>query len=251
MVSIIIPAYNAALTLRETLESAARTQYSPLEIIVVDDGSSDATLQVAERFAATDSRVCVIHQPNRGVCVARNTAIVAARGEYILPLDADDLIEPTFIPRAVEVLKGQPDVKVVQPGADFFGERTGEWNLPAFSLRKLAKRNLIAACAMYRKSDWAQAGGYCEEMVAREDWDFWIALLKNGGRVHRLPGIDFHYRITHTGKRVADRRYNYEAIKMLNRRHPEFFRQQLGGPLRRMRSWSVPINCVARWLGLI
>ena len=82
-VSIIIPAYNASATLEETLRSASACTYHPLEIIVIDDGSTDNTLEIARRHAGQDSRVRVLHQENSGVCRARNHAVSEAGGEYI------------------------------------------------------------------------------------------------------------------------------------------------------------------------
>ncbi|QJE73739.1 glycosyltransferase family 2 protein [Aerophototrophica crusticola] len=91
LVSVIVPAYNAAPTLRETLESALAQTYGNLEIIVVDDGSRDATPDIVRELAARDPRVRLIQQPNGGCPIARNTALNAARGEYVASLDGDDL----------------------------------------------------------------------------------------------------------------------------------------------------------------
>lgn len=91
LVSVIIPAYFAEETIAETLESACSQSYTNLEIIVVDDGSLDGTAAAVERYRALDQRITLIRQPNSGVAVSRNTAIARARGEFIAPLDADDL----------------------------------------------------------------------------------------------------------------------------------------------------------------
>ena len=76
---------------------------------------------------------------------------------------------------------------------------------------------------MYRKSDWERIGGYCEEIIAREDWEFWISMLKDGGEVRKLPYIALHYRVREGSKRVTDRALKKHVIAVLNRRHPEFF----------------------------
>ena len=95
---------------------------------------------------------------------------------------------------------------------------------------------------MYRKSDWEKAGGYCEEMRGREDWDFWISLLKNGGDVYKLPIVGLHYRIRQNSKRVMARKWKKEIIDKLNERHADFLKQQLGGKLRYFREASRFIN---------
>lgn len=101
-------------------------------------------------------------------------------------------------------------------------------------------------CALYRKVEWERAGGYCEGIIAREDWEFWIAVLKDGGKVVRLPEIGLHYRIRNVSKRVTDRSLKRHVVKTLNARHPEFFERELGGPLRYRRSWSVLLNRIYR-----
>lgn len=101
-------------------------------------------------------------------------------------------------------------------------------------------------CALYRKKEWERVGGYCENIIAREDWEFWIAVLKDGGKVVRLPEIGLHYRIRNVSKRVTDRSLKRHVVKTLNARHPEFFERELGGPLHYRRSWSVLLNRIYR-----
>ncbi|MGO8078119.1 hypothetical protein AB9F41_37935, partial [Rhizobium leguminosarum] len=78
--------------------------------------------------------------------------------------------------------------------------------LPEFSLSLLARRNHIDTCALYRRTDFDRIGGYCEEIIAREDWDFWISLLKDGGEVVRLPEVGCYYRVRKQSKRIRDRK---------------------------------------------
>lgn len=247
LVSVVIPAWNMANLLGDTLRSVLDSTYSHLEVIVVNDGSTDDTAAVAHRFAEDDARVCVITQPNGGVCKARNAGIRRARGEYILPVDADNLISPTLIADAVCAIHGHAEVKAVQPRADFFGARSGEWMLPPFSLHRIARKNIMDTCALYRRADWERVGGYCEEIIAREDWDFWISVMKDGGEVVRLPEIGLHYRMREGSKRVTDRKLKRHVIDVLNRRHPEFFERELGGPLRYHRTWSRAANRLLRF----
>ncbi len=241
LVSVIIPVYNMESFLAETLQSVLNLDYPNLEVILVDDGSKDSSLSVAESFASRDGRIKIFSQANTGVCKARNLAIARASGEFILPVDADDLIEPDYISKAVPHFSDE-EVKVVLSNADFFGDSMGKWTLPPFDLHLLAHRNMLPATAMYRKSDWERVGGYCEEIIAREDWDFWISLLKEGGKVVRLPEVLLHYRIRPHSKRIEDRRWKRHVIDVLNERHPEFFMRELGGPLHYRRSWSVVLN---------
>lgn len=246
LVSVVVPVYNMEAFLPETLDSILASDYPNFEVVVVDDGSKDASYRIACDYAKKDQRVRAYTQPNGGACAARNQAVRLAKGEFILPVDADNLIEPGLIADSVKEILKDPSVKVVAPRADFFGERTGEWKLPPFSLHLLARKNIMDTCALYRKVEWERAGGYCESIIAREDWEFWIAVLKDGGKVVRLPEIGLHYRIRNVSKRVTDRSLKRHVVKTLNARHPEFFERELGGPLRYRRSWSVLLNRIYR-----
>lgn len=246
LVSVVIPIYNMSKYLRETLNSVLATDYPNFEVILMDDGSSDNSLQIAREYES-DKRVRVYTQANGGAGKARNHAISLSNGEYILPVDADNTISPTYISHAVEQMENDPEVKIVYPRAEFMGDRTGEWKLPPFSINLLARKNMIDNCALYRKSDWMRVGGYFTDIPTREDWEFWISILKDGGKVIRLPEIGFQYRIHGNSKRVKNRSKKYEVFRVLNLRHPEFFERELGGPLRPMRSLSKVINRLDRF----
>ncbi len=113
LISVLIPAYNAAATIRETLESACAQTHSNLEIIVVDDGSSDATAELVADAAVNDPRIQLIRQSNAGVAAARNAAWNAAHGDWIAPLDADDLWHPSKLARQLSSAAANPDCQVV------------------------------------------------------------------------------------------------------------------------------------------
>lgn len=246
LVSVVIPVYNMEEFLEETLDSVLSSDYPNFEVIVMDDGSKDRSLEIAESYKSRYENVRVYTQANSGVATACNHAISKAGGVYILPVDADNRISKELIHSAVDILESDPEVKVVCPRAEFFGDRSGEWVLPPFSLSLLARKNMMDTCAVYRKSEWERIGGYCAEIVAREDWEFWISMLKDGGKVVKLPEIGLFYRVREQSKRVTDRLLKKHVIDVLNRRHPDFFERELGGPLRYQRSWSRLINRISR-----
>ena len=247
MVSVVIPAYKMEKYIGETIESVLKSSYPNFEVLVVDDGSPDRSYLIANEFAAKDSRVRVFTKPNGGVSTARNLGISLAKGELILPVDADNIVEPLLIEKAVQALMADPGVKLVSPTSDFFGEKTGSWDLPPFSLSYLARENMIDNCALYRKSDWEAVGGYCEEITTREDWAFWISLLKDGGKVVRLPEVLHHYRVRKNSKRVSQRCNKKKVIDKLNQLHPEFFERMLSGHLHHTRSLSKISNMIYRF----
>lgn len=105
LVSVIVPLYNASAYVTEALDSVLASTYRPLEVVVVDDGSKDDSLSVVQTYAKMHPEVRVLHQENAGVSVARNHAIHKAKGEYILPVDADDKIGQTYIEHAVAAMQ--------------------------------------------------------------------------------------------------------------------------------------------------
>ena len=101
LVSVIIPAWNAEATLLETLQSAASQTYPNIEIIIIDDGSTDGTAAIARDFCAGEPRARLVRQDNQGLSAARNRAVAESRGTWIAPLDADDLWHPTTVEKQV------------------------------------------------------------------------------------------------------------------------------------------------------
>ena len=112
-VSVIMPAYNVAPYVGDALRSALAQTFTDLEVLVVDDGSTDATADVVAGIAARDPRVRLIRQPNRGLAGARNTGLRSARGDVFALLDSDDLWEPEFLAEQVAILRAHPDVHTV------------------------------------------------------------------------------------------------------------------------------------------
>jgi glycosyltransferase involved in cell wall biosynthesis len=224
-VAVVVPVFNPGVLLVETVESIRR-QTQPCELILVDDGSTDAdTLEVLASLDTVGVRV--IRQKNSGPGSARNTGIRATRATYILPVDADDLIEPDYAEQAVDVLERRPDVGVVYCRADRFGDAQGTWELPPFDSASMAVDNIVFATAMFRRADWALVGGY-DEALRRggEDWDFWLSLIELGREVVQLPDILFHYRI-HGEPRNFQRHDLAGLYAEVFRKHERFFLDHL------------------------
>lgn len=240
LVSVIIPLYNAAPFIVETLDSVVASTYRPIEIIVVNDGSTDDSLRVAQAFSGEHKEVKVLSQPNSGVSAARNHAIREAKGEYILPVDADDKIGATYIEHAVAAFADQ--VRVVGCRAEYFGAKQGEWRLPDYTPELLARKNMIHVSSLFRRADWQRAGGFCEQDIYREDWDFWLSLLEQGGTYVRLNEVGLYYRVQAVSRRARAKQQKRAIVDAVNRRHPAYMERYLGGPLHYHRSWSKWLN---------
>lgn len=253
LISVLVPCYNQGIYLKETIQSALSSTYRPLEILIINDGSTDHSLEIARALEAQHPEVRVLDQANAGVTKARNAGLAAAQGEYILPLDGDDLISANYIANGLEVLSNRPEVKVVYCKAEKFSDSGRKpWKLKPFSLQQLAKDNMIFVSALFRKSDALAVGGFSEDMqLGREDWEFWIKLLKNGGEVVQLPEVGFFYRLTATSKRkkTGGTAFKKARIAYLNAKHADFFERELNGPLRIQRTWSKPYNTLLKLFG--
>ncbi len=196
-VSIVIPCYNHGAMLREALASIEQVRNENLlEVIIVDDGSSDAeTIRILKE--AAQAGYCAMAQSNRGSGAARNTGIRLAKGEFILPLDSDNQLRDIYFNEGVSVLRRNSSVGVVYTDAEYFGERSGRWYVSDFNLLSLIRMNFIDTCALYRKELWEEVGGYDEHkpLSGWEDWDFWLRAAAHGGTFVHLSKIGFDYRV--------------------------------------------------------
>jgi glycosyltransferase involved in cell wall biosynthesis len=189
--SVVTPAYNAEAFVGEAIASALAQTYRPLEIIVVNDGSTDATAEVLAGFG---SQITVLEQENAGPSRARNRGVAAARGEVVAFLDADDLWEPTRIARCVELLDGRPDLGMIVADAFLIegGVRTphrvyrdrypAPFPEPDRQLYAVAQQNFFLSSVLVRRSLFEAAGGFDESLWRSEDYDLWMRLLLTGAR---------------------------------------------------------------------
>jgi glycosyltransferase involved in cell wall biosynthesis len=202
-VSVVIPCFNHGQYLAECLQSLQAQTFQDFEVIVVDDGSTQPASLAA--LAAVEAQVTqVIRSSNQGVIAARNTGIAAAKGRYILPLDADDKIGARYLALAVAKLDSEPLVGIVYCQAEFFGEQQGPWQLPPYVFPNILIGNVIFNAALFRKSEWTAVGGYNSNMGdAWEDFDFWLALIARGAQVYQIPETLFFYRINKTSRNNA------------------------------------------------
>lgn len=194
LVSIIVPCYNYAHFLGEALDSVLAQSYTHWECIIVNDGSPDNTEEVSLKYCEKDSRFKYLYKENGGHSSARNLGIQHSEGKYILPLDADDFICNNYIERAVEVLEADENIKLVTGHVQLFGNNNEKIVMPVFDLRSFLIVNYIVITSLFRRDDYNNSNGFDEKMLAFEDWDFFIGLLKNGGTVIELPFTCLHYR---------------------------------------------------------
>lgn len=187
-VSVIIPCYNSSRYLVETVQSVLKQSLQNLEIVIVDDGSVDNTREVIDQLVVENpgANFHFLSQVNKGVASARNLGICAAQGGYILPLDADDLIESRMLEECSRLLDAENELSVVYTDRLDFGDFERQWSAGKYDLSYLKYFNQMAYCCMYRKSVWAEIGGYRVNVSGFDDWDFWIALAVRGYRARHI-----------------------------------------------------------------
>ena len=209
LVSAIVPAYNVERFLAEALDSALAQTLRESEIIITDDGSTDASGAIADRYAAMHpERIRVVHQANGGLVVARNAAIAVARGRYLALLDADDAWLPHHLEACVEVLERDADVGLAHANCenvDIDGRSLGisgrAW--PSYGdpfLQILLRRSNVACCtAVFRHSLTNEIGAFDSAFnrLGCEDRDMWLRIAKVTGLRH-LDSVHARYRILNT-----------------------------------------------------
>ena len=224
-VSVIISAYNGERYIRQALERALAQTFGDFEVLVIDDGSIDASAAIAQEFAARDPRVECIRQANMGLVGARNTAIRHARGRYFALFDCDDLWMPEHLQRAVAALEADPhlvlayvDVRFVDEDGrlirSFLGE--GEQDVPPadpFAAILLQHEHVPCPTAVLRRSAVERVGGFDDRYnnLGCEDRDMWLRLARVG-KVRRIRhhGADY---------RVHGASMSRNAERMLKARH--------------------------------
>lgn len=195
LVSIIVPCYNQAEFLAETLDSVLAQTYSYWECIIVNDGSPDNTEEIAVLYSNKDNRFVYCKKNNGGIADARNYGIKKSHGKYILPLDSDDKIAPTYIEKAVKCHQNNPHTKLVYSDIMHFGLIEGEYELPAYNYNKLLYMNHIVCTCMYKREDYEKTNGYNISMIyGLEDWDFLLSLLGPNDSVQKIEEPLFYYR---------------------------------------------------------
>ena len=205
---------------------------------MVDDGSPDDTSDVANAaLARLGPRARFIRQANAGVATARNVGIAAARGRYIVPLDADDVLYPDFLQRTIGLLETNQANCIAYTDYQMFGSVNRIVHVPEFDSDGLSRSNHILNTAAYPRTAWEIAGGYNPNLaLAFEDWDFWISCAEHGFVPQRIPEVLLGYRVR-TGSRndrSADERRAMTAVVHAN--HPALFtrRRRLARRLRRV-----------------
>ena len=221
-VSIIVPCYNYGRFLAEAVESALGQTHAPLEVIVIDDGSTDDSYDVASRFGPP---VKVLGQPNQGLVAVLNRGLHEAVGEYFVILSADDALRPAYVETLLTALLEQPGSAYAYSAMEYFGAKSGVFPAKPFSPALLLAGNYINATALTRRADALAVGGFHPNPEnAWEDWDFWLRLLESGKYGVAVPVPLLRYRRHETTSRNPPSRYRaLKALRAVAALHPDLY----------------------------
>lgn len=222
---MIIAAHNAEETVGETLDSLLNQTHARWEGLVVDDGSGDATADIAKRFAETDHRIRVISQPHRGESGARNTGIEEAGFEWLLFLDSDDWLRPEALERLGDAALAAPDVEAVfsawgrvTPDGEL--AMTHFWDRPDAIFGQFAVRCLfpVHAC-MVRRSVVREVGGFDTSFHSCADWDLWQRVARSGARFEGVGEVLALYRMRPNSTSADGSRLISDGLRVISRGH--------------------------------
>jgi len=224
-VSIIIPCYNYGRFVKVAITSALNQDYKNLEVIVVNDGSTDNSDSIIKQF---EDKIIYIKQDNRGVSKARNSGILKSTGEYCICLDADDYISPDFVSDAVKVADENTIVCPIAYATDKNLRLTGgAWpdkytmKTNGNTFRDFLICDRTVSTSMFPKKKWEMAGGF-EPGVLAEDYIFWLELSKLGCKMKYLDPKKIHLKYRRHGSSITDKINHDEAIEFIYRRYNIF-----------------------------
>lgn len=202
-VSIVVPSYNLGEYLPDAIESVRSQPFQDWEMVIVNDASTDNTLEVAKRAAENDSRIRVISNPtNLHVSDSRNIGLKCARGQYLMSLDADDMLGPDALGILVKIMDADKSIQIACGSMEVFGANenpfVSEWPPKDISYKsQISKQNQLPYSALYRREVFERTGGYRRRIrTGVEDADFWTRALSYGFRAKKVTNkVTLKYRM--------------------------------------------------------
>ena len=194
VVSVLMPVYNAERFVAETVDSVLNQTFRDFEFVVINDGSTDRSLEILQGYAKRDARIRLISRPNTGYVVALNEGLDVARGEFVARIDADDLSDPKRLELQVARMRAEPELVALGTCAwamDEHGNMLGDYSNPLTHEQIEAEHlkgnsSIHHPSVMMRPGAVRKVGGYRKELMPCEDFDLWIR-LGEVGRLANLP----------------------------------------------------------------
>lgn len=224
-VSVVMPAYNASQFISQAIESVLAQTCRDFELIVIDDGSTDNTLEIAEKYAAQDARVRVYTQPNQGFAPTLHRGFDLAANEWVFRMDADDLMRPNRIERQLAFIAEHPELAVASSLNRYIDSKNRVIGKSVSALltheavdKLIAANELIGFChpaAALRKSAVMAVGGYRKQFWPAEDIDLWNRLVENGYKILVQPEYLLDYRMHGDSATISGARNTQFKVRWL------------------------------------
>lgn len=227
--AVIIPCYNLGHMIEDAVKSIMRQTIDSVQIIVVDDASPDPDGTTMPMLKSLEAHVEVVYRKkNGGASAARNTGIKVANADYILCLDSDDTIMPTYLEEAYNIFEMDKSIGVVAPYARLKGERIGIWRTKDnVGIPEALLSSPIPNASCYRKEAWKEIEGYDEDMRGYEDWEFWISILEKGWQIRVIPRPHYIY-FNRPGSKVKTSHKNAsDIVGYIVRKHEATYEQYM------------------------
>ena len=251
--TIVIPCFNHGRFVRAAVDSCLRQENAQVNVVIVNDGSDDAsTPQACD--ACAGERVTVIHQENRGLPAARNRGAAGSAAEYLTFLDADDWLEPRFVSRLAAAVEAEGaagkdgDISHAYCHERLVEKGTGVWRVPDWDPLWMMVSNIHPVTALVRRERFEAAGGFTEEMrQGYEDWDLWLKFVERGWRGVRVREPLFVWRRHSDSTMIMNVIQNHEVLfGQIMDRHRKLYEKHAAELL--LRTNSLLRRCDMNWL---
>jgi len=220
LVSIIMPVYNYGSMFEKSIQSVFNSTYKNIELIIVNDGSTDDYVISKLKTLESHPNIKIIHQENLGPSSARNNGIKNSTGEFILPLDSDDMVLPEYIQNCVSILKNNKNISPVYCDTNHIGQSQGIQQRPEWSMDRLIQGPFIVNCSMFHREAFDSCGGYDTNLFGWEDYDLWIRMGLKGYSGKRIPKplfVYFHHEKDGTVSTLANQNQQELYNKIINK----------------------------------
>lgn len=222
LVSVVVPYYNRADTIDDTIASLQKQTFKNFEVIIVNDGSTDQdSITKLKDLKKKNPTYVFLDQKNQGVAAARNNGIKKATGKYIICLDSDDMIEPTYIEKCSILLERNLDISLVTTYRKDFGVLNEETRTVPYDPVEIYNNNMVITAAQFKKEAWLASGGY-KSGIGYEDWEYWLTLAEHGHWGKLLPELLFVYRVAMVSRFVQDKEAHWNNVKLIQNMHKQY-----------------------------
>ena len=221
LVSVVITCYNYADYVEQAIKSILQQTYKNIELIIIDDGSTDKSLDIITKYRDSAK---IVSRKNKGIVYTRNEAIQLAKGRYLCFLDADDYFDQDFIGNMVDIAE-RAKADVVYPNWCIFGDRDEKIEFPEFDVQKLIKHEIHCTAESLIRVEAIGDSRFENEVVA-EDWDFFLGLALKGKKFVSAKNCYINYRIRQNTRGSSrnywdDMRYFYEILQKWQKKYPK------------------------------